>query len=410
MEVHPFLEQGVVPNNNLWYVLSTLGESPTMRVGHSCSFIPGENGNGKLFVIGGATPSGSFSEVFLLDLDTLQWDTCEAEGFKGRYEHAAFVPESVPQKVYIFGGAEQSGNMKSVQVYDMKDRTWTSVDVTGTAPSARTQHMSQAGCGDKFYVFSGGESGVTPVNDRNVYCFDTSTHSWSTLETHGKTPEPRHGHLFVGVGTKLYLHGGMSGPNFFDDVHVFDLMTNTWHNEKKRKGFLSARAAHSGVAVGKFIYVFGGMNKEGALDDTYRLNTETLKWTRIDLGGPPPTSRLDFAMCAFPFTINVSGDAETSNAGAAAKRAQDAMAKSLQVLSLGEDPEKEGIPEGAEPSKETRDEEETEVTEQAAGDAVSASASIGTVTETQTVTLVLLHGGMDTEGNIWDDSLVFKAE
>ena len=59
MELHPFLESDIRPAPKWWYVMSGAGESPTMRVGHSATFVPGlhEGEHGKVFLIGGANPS-----------------------------------------------------------------------------------------------------------------------------------------------------------------------------------------------------------------------------------------------------------------------------------------------------------------------------------------------------------------
>lgn len=46
---------------------------------------------------------------------------------------------------------------------------------------------------------------------------------WSQPETHGSPPSARHGHVMVATGTKLFVHGGLSGDKFFDDLHCIDI-------------------------------------------------------------------------------------------------------------------------------------------------------------------------------------------
>ena len=273
MELHPFLEKNMAPNPDLWYVMSAFGDFPSMRVGHSCSYIPGPDGHGgKIYVVGGANPSGPFAETYSLDLETFTWDICDSVRLKPRYEHAAFVPRSQPSKVYIFGGADQGGNHNDIQVFDTTTKTWSILTPGGTPPSARTYHIT-ACVEDKFIVYSGGQSGSDPVGDRQVHCFDVATQAWSTLNIRGDSPKPRHGHLVVAVGNKILVHGGMSGSTFYDDLLVLDLGKSSWTSVKQKKVHPSARAAHGGFVLGQDVYVFGGMNRDGALDDMYKLDT-----------------------------------------------------------------------------------------------------------------------------------------
>lgn len=58
--------------------------------------------------------------------------------------------------------------------------------------------------------------------DVNEFTFiDTLT--WSQPETLGKPPSPRHGHVMVAVGTKLFIHGGLAGDKFYDDLYCIDI-------------------------------------------------------------------------------------------------------------------------------------------------------------------------------------------
>ena len=77
----------------------------------------------------------------------------------------------------------------------------------------------------------------------------------------------------VALGDKIYLHGGMAGATFYDDLHVFDLEKNNWSSVRKKRSNPPPRAAHEGISHQGAVYMFGGMSGAGALDDAYRLNT-----------------------------------------------------------------------------------------------------------------------------------------
>lgn len=274
MELHPFLELDTPPNPGWWYVLTTTGDCPSMRVGHTCTYMRGQRDDdaGRVYVIGGANPSGPFCETYILDLNTRTWDVVESVGLRPRYEHAAFAPPSCAHKIYVFGGANQAGNLNDIQVLDTISNTWSTVAVTGSLPAPRTHHTT-ATVGDKLIVYSGGHQGADPVGDRQVHCFDAIKEQWSVLTLRGESPKPRHGHVMVSVGSRVFLHGGMAGSTFYDDLHILDLEKNAWINVKKKKMFPSARAAHGAVCSGTNIFIFGGMNRDGALDDLYKLDT-----------------------------------------------------------------------------------------------------------------------------------------
>jgi N-acetylneuraminic acid mutarotase len=274
MELHPFLEHDTRPNAGWWYVMTTTGEHPSMRVGHTAVHVCGASDGdaGRVYVIGGANPSGPFCETFVLDLNSRCWDTVDSPGLRPRYEHAAFVPASKAGKIYVFGGANQAGNMNDIQVLDTDTNVWTTLNPAGTAPAPRTHHTT-ACVGDKLIVYSGGHTGADPVGDRQVHCFDAAREEWTVVAVRGDPPKPRHGHAMAAVGSKVLVHGGMAGATFYDDLHVLDLDRQAWSAVKKKRAFPCARAAHAMMAVGSDVYVFGGMNRQGALDDLHKLDT-----------------------------------------------------------------------------------------------------------------------------------------
>jgi len=273
MDIHPYLEPGTLPSSKMWYVLATSGQHPTTRVGHACIHIPGDgHSNGYLYVTGGANPSGTFSDTFCLDLTSFAWQKYPAPGFAGRYEHTVFRCPSNPNTFYVFGGADCDGNRNDVQEYDITTGNWTPVETMGPVPSPRTFHNGVC-IGNQLIVYGGGKRGTEPVSDKNTYAFNITEQHWSVLKLRGDSPKPRHGHLMVAIGNRLFLHGGMSGSLFFDDLHVLDLERSSWSCVNVRSLKPSRRAAHGGFVSGTDVFVFGGMNSTGALSDFFVLNT-----------------------------------------------------------------------------------------------------------------------------------------
>lgn len=54
------------------------------------------------------------------------------------------------------------------------------------------------------------------------HCNFPASSTWSQPETQGRPPPARHGHIIVAVGSKLYIHGGMAGEKFHNDMYLLD--------------------------------------------------------------------------------------------------------------------------------------------------------------------------------------------
>ncbi|XP_066223273.1 rab9 effector protein with kelch motifs isoform X1 [Saccopteryx leptura] len=368
MKLLPVLEPGDKPKKATWYTLTPPGESPCARVGHSCSYLPpvGDAKRGKVFIVGGADPNTSFSDVHTMDLGTHRWDLAASEGLLPRYEHASFIPSSTPHSIWVFGGANQSGNRNCLQVLNLETKTWTTAETTTPPPSPRTFHTSSAAIGNRLYVFGGGERGAQPVQDVKLHVFDANTLTWSQPETLGKPPSPRHGHVMVAAGTKLFIHGGLAGDNFYDDLHCIDISDMKWQKLSPTGTAPPGCAAHSAVAVGKHLYVFGGMTPTEALDTMYQYHIEKQHWTLLKFDTFIPPGRLDHSMCIIPWPVMCTSEEEDSN-----------------PVTRGCDAEKRGSTDtGVTPGGDSHEE--------------SQADSL----------LCFVFGGMNTEGEIYDDCIV----
>uniref|UniRef100_A0A8C9W507 Rab9 effector protein with kelch motifs n=1 Tax=Scleropages formosus TaxID=113540 RepID=A0A8C9W507_SCLFO len=122
MELLPVLEPEDKPQKGIWYALVPRGGAPGVNVGHTCTYVPSSDGDkGKIVIVGGANPSGSFADCHVIDLgkNRHEWDEPEWPGLLARYEHCSFVPESSPRNLWVFAGAEKSGNRNCVQTLDV---------------------------------------------------------------------------------------------------------------------------------------------------------------------------------------------------------------------------------------------------------------------------------------------------
>ncbi|NXD61900.1 RABEK protein, partial [Eolophus roseicapillus] len=344
----PPLEPGSRPQRGKWYRLSPQGERPCGRVGHGCLLLPG-GGTDRVLILGGADPAGAH-----------RWAAAGWSGLRPRYEHATFLPAAGTPRVWVFGGAHPAGNRSCVQVLDPEIGTWESPEVSGEQPLPRTFHTSSAAVGECLYVFGGGEKGAEPVQDQRLHVFDTATLTWSQPDTHGDPPSPRHGHVVVAVGTKLFIHGGLAGDVFYSDLFCIDTTDMRWVKIPATGDIPGGRASHSSAVFKDHLYIFGGIGPEGTLDTTYKYHTEKQQWTLLQFDAPLPAGRLDHAMCVIPWQAGKS-----ERTGAATGEAT------------------------AGPLLKSQDEGHAEDT---------------------VVHLLLVFGGMDTQGEIYRDCIVSLIE
>ncbi|XP_018426496.1 PREDICTED: rab9 effector protein with kelch motifs [Nanorana parkeri] len=307
MELMGILEPGDAPKELMWYAFVPGGTAPSPRVGQTCMYLPAyqEGGKGRIVIIGGADPGCCFSDAHIINLDTYEWDIPNWEGMLPRYEHASFISTGKPGSIWVFGGAEQAENQNNVQVLNPGSHSWKSPKVQGCIPSPRTFHTTSASIGDKLFVFGGGEKGAEPVADKNLYVFDAANLTWTLLDTSGAPPKPRHGHTMVAVGNKLFVHGGMAGRSFYRDLFCFDTDTMMWEEVQVKGDVPHPCAAHSALSWEKCIYIFGGMTETGAVSTMHRYDTGNHTWTQIRFDSPSPAARLDHSMCLLPWKIGM---------------------------------------------------------------------------------------------------------
>ncbi|TRY57181.1 hypothetical protein DNTS_003268 [Danionella cerebrum] len=317
MELLPVLEPEEKPQPGIWYVLQPSGEPPGVTVGHTCTFLPpSEAGKGKIVIVGGANPSGSFSESHVINLDSHEWDIPDWEGLEPRYEHCSFVPQCEPESLYVFAGAEKSGNHNSVQALRLPGGasggcSWSSVQVCGVPPSPRTYHTSTACVRDQLFVFSGGDAGATAVSDAQLHVFDTVSRTWTQPDTVGTPPSPRHGHVIAAVQSELYIHGGISGEKILGDMFKLCTETLRWQEVTAKGDTPPPLAAHACVSHGRNIFIFGGMTAEGAINEMFQFHCDEESWTRLKFTMDPPSPRLDHSMCLLPWRVRRRGKTQT---------------------------------------------------------------------------------------------------
>lgn len=424
MEFYPICDETLALTPNLWYSVSGFGECPFMRVGHTVAHhSKSEQERGSLLVIGGANPSECFKDIYNLNLSTLAWTKFEdSKNFNtGRYEHACF--QSKDKDVYIFGGADQEKNYNDVIKFNISDKTCEKlISESLNVPSPRTMHCAVT-FKDQLLVFGGGEAGKEPVSDDRVYIYNPMNKKWIALSIKGESPKLRHGHVMINQNDKfIFMYGGMNAEGIFDDMWRLDLMKMLWNRiEFKQDGVRPCgRAAHGGILIDEKLFIFGGIGDSGtALDDLWKYNIDTNEWSKIEVYGHPPPARLDFAYCKLSF-VNKINESKPSQATEETSDSSDLInLKKIQELNLGDFGNQCDIPE--EDDEEANDsfskkgtikpkEEKISIETKAEEKSNEIKAENTENVISKICNYLVIHGGMDTEGNVHEDMFLISPE
>jgi hypothetical protein len=122
----------------------------------------------------------------------------------------------------VFGGREASGTQYFNDLYrlDLANMIWTRIAATvemktGLPPLA---YHTATLYDDKLLVFGGLAHGTHVQNE--CYVFETTSNSWRQLECENPySPPARYKHTCALVGNRLFIYGGLAGPEIvLDDM------------------------------------------------------------------------------------------------------------------------------------------------------------------------------------------------
>jgi len=243
-----------------------------------------------LVLFGGARDSfGPFyNDLWFFNTETTRWKCFEIPGQATENNHENGEPSAAcPSQRWahtmlphgntfiLFGGSSPGKCFNDTWVLKIKEKSnisgddinacWEQVVTTGTLPAGRSGHAA-AVYQDNMYIFGGNTLSET-FND--LYRLNLLSFCWECIQVaHNFQPSPRIGHSMVALDGKLIIYGGR-------DIHkrkmqrglaVFYLHNLTWKNyELHTESVTSLRTGHSTVLFPGGCLVFGGLfPKKGA--------------------------------------------------------------------------------------------------------------------------------------------------
>ncbi|MFQ6635298.1 hypothetical protein Gotur_011713 [Gossypium turneri] len=268
----------------MWLYPKVSGFNPSERWGHSACY-----SNGVVYVFGGCCGGLHFSDVLMLNLNTMSWKTLETTG-QGPGPRDSHCVVLVGTKMMVFGGTNGSKKVNDLHVLDLVSKEWIRAECQGVAPSPRESHTATLIGEDKVVIFGGsGEGGANYLNDLHV--LDLRTMRWTSPQVRGHIPVPRDSHSAVAMGNKLVVHGGDCGDRYLGDVDIFDMDTSTWSRLAVQGSLPGVRAGHAAVNIGAKVFIIGGVGDKHYYNDVWVLDVIACCWTQLDICGQQPQGR-----------------------------------------------------------------------------------------------------------------------
>lgn len=250
-------------------------------------------------------------------------------------------------KAYIFGGEIEPRVPvdNEVHVYTLPSGIVESTDYTTVkseeAPPPRVGHTAVS-IGHRMYVFGGrGGKDMRPLEENGrVWCFDTQTNSWSTLDPGSGSPIPDARSYHASAATDhplpsrtdaeekpaaavttdhgtVFVHGGCPAPGRVADVWGFDIAARMWRRFPDAPG--APRGGPALACSSRRLFRFGGFDGEAQLGgqiDYLELGKETfVDQTGVAEAGVVPhpkagewqSIKMDSTSTPFPGARSVAG-------------------------------------------------------------------------------------------------------
>jgi dynein heavy chain len=248
----------------VWEKPRCIGDMPTERSGHSLT-----NAKSFAYMFGGCATDGVQSpalseptnDLYKLDMSSdseYYWAKLKPKEHgdepSARWQHSATKIDDT--KIVIFGGfssSKEKPRLNDTWILDTTKDAWIAEKDFSVSAGSKEPHWkeharaverpcprgshSAALAGEDVFIFGGyGGEGYARKDFNDLHALCTKSWKWFKLETKGEPPKPRSGHKSVYFGGNLYVMGGWSASETFDDVHILDTRTMVWRRAESACG------------------------------------------------------------------------------------------------------------------------------------------------------------------------------
>lgn len=230
-------------------IVETIGELPVAREGESVTLV-----GSKLIMFGGEdTCRKLLNDIHILELDTMTWNKVEATQNppSPRYDHATAV--HAERYLLVFGGCSHSTCFNDLYVLDLDTMEWSQPETRGDYVSPRAGHSGITVNGN-WYIVGGGDNKNGALD---TLVLDMSKLVWSVVTTvNPRDPLASEGisicSALIHGDHYLVAFGGYNG-NYNNEVLV---MRPKSKDSARPKMYLSPAAAAAAASVAA-AYSFG---------------------------------------------------------------------------------------------------------------------------------------------------------
>ncbi|XP_068205572.1 kelch domain-containing protein 10-like [Palaemon carinicauda] len=271
------------------------GSYPVGRSGHRISCT-----DSFLYTVGGFHPStGALAEAWRLNISTGEWEQLSNSEDDGTPSTCiSHCMASLGQELLIFGGTSYpfgSAMSNEIHACDKATGKWRVVPSEGDIPQEMYGQAFRR-MGDYIYTV-GGTSGYH--FSLQAHALHLPTMTWSCLASSdlykGNEPSGRYKAEIGVVLGRIVVVGGSSADIVFplDEVPVLDIEQGKWSLKSTKPdprfhAYPSPRKCHASVQRGADLYVIGGASGDEVFDDIWKLDLLTLTWSRTCLVLPVP--------------------------------------------------------------------------------------------------------------------------
>jgi N-acetylneuraminic acid mutarotase len=222
--------------------------------------------------------------------------------------HTSHVVGNCVSWIFISWRGIYSGLTNAIYIYNIKELTaWDKNH--NTDPSPRTSHASVC-IGKSVYLFGGDSYSLS--ND--LWCYDfEGGGSPRCIQAEGEIPMPRRYHVMTHHGGCLYVFGGeisqgaTRGQGSVHDFHRYDIVKNTWKEIHSKESPLT-RYDSTIETVKNMLWLFGGTSPRNIFNDLWRFNVNCMEWDQICYSnGAFPRTRARMTSCVIDSSIYYFG-------------------------------------------------------------------------------------------------------
>ncbi|CCI47192.1 unnamed protein product [Albugo candida] len=272
-----------------WKNIESQGDSFTSRTGHTAIAH-----NQNVYLFGGTDCTGRQQDFFRFEIDTKRWTKVVSHGKKpSRRSGASGVVYR--DRMYLFGGYEgRNGSYyNDLFCYDFETKNWNELKLseTNVCPQERTDH-SMVVYGGNLYIFGGCDKS-TRFDD--LWRYDLAQKRWEQVSMSGDIPVPCFGHTAIvhENSHRLVVFGGWDGHNTLDNLYEFNFKTQLWKMLEAVGSIPPHRYRHSAVVFDDNMFVFGGVDKSQVrYNDLQRYNLAFIRKNYRSMEKSAPFSAL----------------------------------------------------------------------------------------------------------------------